>query len=467
MNVYSPSAFLLSAGLILGVSGCAQTRPYTKPTMDLPAHFKEASLWQAARAQTAPVPDEWWRVFNDPQLEQLQAQAALGNQNLKNSTAQFQAARAALGGSQAALSPAVGVNAGAPRGNGSSTAAPVVQGYSVGANASWELDIWGRLSGGVDASQAKLQASLDDLAAARLSLQATLAQTYFSLKTAEAQASLLDSTVAAYLRSLSMTQNRYAAGMASAADVAQAQTQWQSAKAQLIEIQLSRSQLEHALAVLVGQAPAGFSLLAAGAATLVPAVPVQLPSTLIERRPDIAAAEQRVAAAYAQMGVAKAAFFPSLTLSGSASYKSTTLADVFSAPNLLWSLGPSLAFSVFDGGANKAAEQSAQANADQAVAVYRQSVLTALQEVEDNLVIAASLEREEAVQAAALVSAKKVLEVTMNQYQSGIVSYLNVTSAQATALSLENGWLVVRNRRILAVVQLLKNLGGRWDKTNL
>lgn len=464
MNVNCPSAFLLSAGLILALTGCAKTTLYTKPAINVPASFKEARLSTVAQGQAAPVPDAWWQVFNDPELDALQAQSATGNQNLKNSLAQYQAARAALRSSQATLSPGLGVNAGAARGTSSGPGAPATQGYSLGANASWELDVWGRLSAGVDASQAKLQASQDDLAAARLSLQASLAQSYFSLRSTEAQGVLLERTVAAYLRALSMTQNRYAAGMASMADMAQAQTQWQSAQAQLIELQLARAQLEHALAVLVGQAPAGFNLSTTGTVTAVPSVPIQLPSALIERRPDIAAAERRVAAAYAQVGVTRAAFFPNLSLSASTSFKSTTLADLFNAPNLLWSVGPGLAFSLWDGGASKAAEQAAQANADQTVAIYRQSVLTALQEVEDNLAAAASLEREEAVQVAALASAKKVLEVTMNQYQSGIVSYLNVTVAQASALSIERSGLEVRNRRLLAAVQLLKNLGGRWEE---
>ena len=447
---------------VLGLAACAPLAPYQKPVMDVPSAFKEAPLWHAAQAPSDPVPDEWWRLFNDPALDQLQADLVVGNENLKGSLAQYQAARAALGLSQAARAPTLGATAGTTRGSSSVDNNNVSNAFSVGAVASWELDLWGRLSGGVEVSQAKLQASQNDLAAARLSLQATLAQTYFSLRAAEMQVSLLDRTVVAYQRSLSLTQNRYGAGVASRADVAQAQTQLKSTQAQLIEARSSRAQLEHALATLLGKPPASFSLPPTVMLPPAPLVPLQLPASLLERRPDIAAAERRVAAAYAQIGVAHAAYFPSLTLSGSAGYRGAVMADLINAPNLFWSLGPALALSVFDGGARRANEESAQATTAQAVAVYRQTVLTALQEVEDNLVLAASLQEEDGVQVEALAAARKALEVVTNQYQAGTVSYLNVVTAQAAALSVERSLLDVRNRRLLASAQLLKNLAGRW-----
>ncbi|WP_296445637.1 efflux transporter outer membrane subunit [Rhodoferax sp. UBA5149] len=454
---------LVLSFLLLGLSGCANMAPYEKPLMEVPSAFKETKQWAAARVQADQVPDDWWRLFKDPTLDQLQADLVLGNQNLKNSVAQYQAARAALGASRASLFPTLGATAGATRGTNAVNGANVTDSYSLGANASWELDLWGRLSSGVEVSQAKLQASQDDLAAARLSLQATLVQTYFSLRTAEAQAASLDSAVAAYQRSLELTQNRYGAGVASAADVAQAQTQLKTTQAQWIETRGSRSQLEHALAVLLGKPPAGFSLPVTALLPTPPDVPLQLPATLMERRPDIAASERRVAAAYAQIGVAHAAYFPALTLSGSAGYRGASLADLISAPNLFWSLGPALALSLFDGGARQAAEDSATAATAQAVAVYRQTVLTALQEVEDNLVIASSLDESNAVQVEALSAAQKALEVVSNQYKAGTVSYLNVVTAQAAALSVERSLLDVRNRRLLALAQLLKNIGGRWN----
>lgn len=449
--------------LFLGLSGCASLAPYEKPTLPVPAAFKEAGGWSAARAQADQVPDDWWRLFNDPTLDQLQLTLAADNQNLKNSVAQYQAARAALGLSQAARAPTLGASVGASRGASGTGNNSVANSYSVGANASWELDVWGRLSAGVQVSQAKLQASQDDLAAMRLSLQATLAQTYFSLRTLEAQTVSLARAVSAYQRSLELTQNRYAAGVASSADVAQAQTQLKSTQAQWLDARSSRTQLEHALAVLLGQAPANFNLAPTASLPAVPNVPLQLPAALMERRPDIAAAERRVAAAYAQIGVAHAAYFPALMLSGSAGYRGEALANLISAPNLFWSLGPALALSVLDGGARQANEDAAKAGTDQAVATYRQTVLTALQEVEDNLVLAASLQEEDALQAESLAAAQKALEVVTHQYQAGTVSYLNVVTSQATALSVERSLLDVRNRRLLAVTQLLKNLAGRWS----
>ena len=353
--------------LVLGLSGCSTLAPYDKPVLPVPVAFKESRLWSAARVQADQVPDDWWRLFNDPTLDQLQAALAQGNQNLKNSVAQYQAARAALGISRASLAPTLGANAGVGRGASGGNNTSVVNSYSVGANASWELDVWGRLSAGVQVAQAKLQASQDDLAAARLSLQATLVQTYFSVRTLEAQTVSLARAVAAYQRSLELTQHRYDAGVASSADVAQAQTQLKSTQAQWIEARSSRTQLEHALAVLLGKPPASFSLPPTASLPAAPMVPLQLPASLLERRPDIAAAERRVAAAYAQIGVAHAAYFPALTLSGSAGYRGASLGDLISAPNLFWSLGPALAFAVLDGGARQATEDSAKAATDQAV----------------------------------------------------------------------------------------------------
>jgi len=450
--------------LILGLSGCTTMAPYDKPVMQVPVNFKESKLWSAARVQPDRVPDEWWLLFKDPTLDQLQVELAQGNQNLKNSVAQYQTARAALGISQASLAPTLGGNASVGRGTSGVNSNTVANTYSVGVSASWELDVWGRLSAGVQVSQAKLQASLDDLAAARLSLQATLTQTYFSLRALEAQSVSLERAVQAYQRSLELTQNRYGAGVASSADVAQAQSQLKSTQAQLIEARSSRTLLEHALAVLLGKAPTSFSLSPTASLPMPPEVPVQLPATLIERRPDIAASERRVAAAYAQIGVAHASYFPALTLTGSAGYRGVDLGDLISAPNLFWSLGPALALSMFDGGARQATEDSAKAAADQAVATYRQTVLTALQEVEDNLVVAASLLEEDAVQVESLTAAQKAQDVVTNQYKAGTVSYLNVVLTQATTLAVERSLLDVRNRRLQAVTQLLKNLAGRWDK---
>ena len=446
------------------LSACTTPVPVTPVSIEIPAAFKEAKewgLWKATRPDAASVPDDWWTLFNDTALNDLQKQVLVGNENLKASAAQVELARAALGTARAPASPNLGVSAGSTNSvlPGGISATPS---NSLAANASWELDLWGRVSGNVNSAQARLQASSADLAAARWSLQALLTQTYFSLRSAEAQGLLLERSVAAYQRSFELTQNRYAGGIASAADVAQATTQLRSTQAQLIESQSSRAQLEHAIATLLGKSVAAFTLPRTATLPATPPVPVQLPSELMQRRPDIAAASARVAAANAQIGVAQSAFFPAITLSASAGFRGTDLLELIGAPNLFWSLGPALALAVFDGGARKAAEESARASTDQATASYRQTVLTALQEVEDNLVVAASLDEQSTLQTDALAGAQRNLDITNNQYKAGTVSYLNVVSAQTTALSAERTLLDVRNRRLAAIAVLLKNLGGRW-----
>ncbi|WP_298210577.1 efflux transporter outer membrane subunit [Acidovorax sp.] len=460
----------------LWLAGCAQTPPYERPAMDIPTAFKEEAaaqaqgLWQPAQPQAAnAVPETWWLAYGDAVLDRLQQQADANSPTLAQSAARLRAAQAAVASSSAATLPTVGANASSSRArsgsqlaNGSSTAR-ISNSHSLGLSASWELDLWGRVSAGVSAAQASAQASAGDLAAARLSLQATVAQTYFSLRTAEAQAALLAETLKAYDRSWELTRNRQTAGVASSADVAQAEVQYKSTQVQLLESQTTRSQLEHALAALLGQAPAAFSLAATGALPTPAAVPQALPSDLLQRRPDIAAAERRVAAANAQIGVARAAYFPALTLSAAGGYRGSPLSDLFSAPNLFWSLGPALAASIFDGGARSAAVESARASHEQVTAAYRGVVLTALQEVEDNLTAAAALAQEEQLQREATAAAQRALDVVENQYRAGTVGYLNVLAAQTTVLSARRSLIDVRSRRLSAVNSLLKNVAGRWE----
>ena len=452
----------ISLVIVAMLSACTAPVPLAMVPMDVPASFKESALWKPARPNAAAVPDDWWRMFNDAVLDDLQRQVVLGNENLKASAAQVQVVRAALSSSRAGLSPGLSVTAGISNGVVPGSTLTTTS-NSLAANASWELDLWGRVAGTVTGAEARLLASSADLAAARLSVQALLTQSYFSLRSAEAQGVLLERAVTAYQRSQELTQNRYAGGIASAADVAQATTQLRSTQAQLIESQSSRAQLEHAIATLVGKPAAIFSLPQTAALPAAPSVPVQLPSELLQRRPDIAAASARVTAANAQIGVAQSAFFPAVTLSANAGFKGNELLQLISAPNLFWSLGPALALAVFDGGARKAAEDSARATSDQAAASYRQTVLSALQEVEDNLVVATSLEEQSALQSDALSAAQRNLDITNNQYKAGTVSYLSVVTAQATALSAERTLLEVRNRRLAAVTVLLKNLGGGWN----
>lgn len=445
---------------------------HERPALDVPAAYKEgapgSAVWQTAQPQDS-VPGAWWTLFADPALDALQERAASGNQNVALAVARLRAARAALDSASAASLPSLGATASSTRARSGtatqdgSTTARTTSSHALGLNASWELDLWGRLSGSVDAARASAQASADDLAAMRLSVQATVAQTYFALRAAEAQQQLLEDTLAAYERSWELTRNRQRAGVASAADAAQAEAQYKSTQVQWLEAQTSRAQLEHALAALTGQAPAAFRLDATAALPQPPAVPAQLPARLLERRPDIAAAERRVAAANAQIGVARAAFFPAITLSATAGFRGAQLADLLSAPHRFWSLGPALAAALFDGGARSAGVESARATHDQAVASYRQTVLTALQEVEDNLAAATALEREQQLQVEAVAAAQRALDVVTNQYRAGTVGYLNVLSAQATVLAAQRGLIDVRSRRLGAVNALLKNVAGGWE----
>lgn len=467
------------------LSACSLQPVYQVPALEVPAQFKEATpqaaqmgVWQPARnldGGLATVPDQWWTVYGDVTLNQLQDEATRSNPSVEQAVARLRSAMAAVASSRAAQLPTLGTTGSGTRAltgggtysntNGDNVArsGSINNNFSLGLSASWELDLWGKLSGAVDANRATAQATSDDLAAARLSTQASVAQTYFSLRAAEAQMQFLQETLKAYAESLQLTQNRYKSGVASSADVAQAQSQYKSTEASLIEAQTTRAQLEHALAALLGKAPAAFSLPVTGVLPTPPVVPEMLASTLLEQRPDIAAAERRVAAANAQIGVARAAYFPSLTLSASAGYRNSVLSDLFNAPNLFWSLGPALAMTLFDGGARNAAVESARAALDLAGATYKQTVITALQEVEDNLVAASNLAQEQQVQIDALAAAQKSLTVANNQYKAGIVAYLNVLSAQTTVLSAQNNLINVQNRRLTAVNTLLKNVAGRWE----
>lgn len=453
------------------IAGCASPSALPPlPAMDPPVApaYKAALDWQ--RAPTAlPVPDQWWTLFADPVLDGLQQRLVIGNQNLRMAVAAVASARAAYEASQSALLPTLALGAGATRsatpssGTTSSLASNPGNSLSLTATAGWEADLWGRLAMTSTAAQQSLQASSDDLAAAQLSAQALLAQTYFSLNTADVQLALLERSIAAYERSLALTQARYKGGVAARSDVLQAQVQLQTTQAQQADLSAQRGQLEHAIAVLLGVPPAALGLDRSKALPTAPAVPAMLPSELLERRPDIAAAQRRVAAANAQIGAADAAWFPDLTLSASAGYRGAQLSHLVSAPNLLWSMGASFAQSIFDGGQRQLASAQARATADQTTASYRQTVLTALQEVEDNLVLATQLAREAAFQADALDAAQRNLELTLVQYRGGTVGYLNVVTAQTAALTSESTLLSVRNRQLSAISVLLKNIAGRWE----
>lgn len=456
---------LCLTALPLLLAACAVTRVEPPPSATPPAQYKEAG--DAPRARAAdPVPDAWWTLFKDPVLDDLQQRLVIGNESLKSAVAAVASARAVVEASRTVMWPTLSAGLGASRSSGPGSAANArntSNSLSLSATANWEADLWGRLSLASSGAQASLQASADELAAARLSAQALLAQTYFSLRTADAQLSLLERSVAAYQRSLDLTQVRYDGGVAARSDVLQAQTQLKSTLAQAADLRAQRAQLEHAIAVLLGVPPSSLRLERNATLPSAPGVPPMLPATLLERRPDIAAAQRRVTAAYAQMGVTAAAWFPDLSLSAEAGYRGSSLGKLVSAPNLLWSLGASLTEAIFDGGQRKLASAQAKASADQATSAYRQTVLTALQEVEDNLVLAAQLEQEATWQAEAVQAAQKNLEITLAQYRAGTLSYLNVVAAQTAALGSESSLLSVRNRQLAAVNQLLKNIAGRWQ----
>ena len=455
---------LIPALVSVLLSACAAGPDYLRPTVDTPAAFKELGDWKPAEPRE-PAADHWWTAFGDPVLDDLQARLEISNQNLRAAEAAYRQALALADAARAAWFPAINASAGATRSASSAATAtsgnaPARNSFSVGATVSWELDVWGRIARTVEGADAGLAASAADLAAARLSARATLAQTYFQLRAAERQQALLDASVDAYARALELTRNRYAAGVAGKADVAQAESQLRSTRAAALDASLSRSQYEHAIAVLLGLPPAGFTLAPSAAPLPVAPVAVTLPSALLERRPDIAAAERRVAAANAAIGAAQAARFPVLGLSGNTGFRNARIEDLLTVPSRYWSLGPTLAAAIFDGGARKAAVGQAQAGWEKAVATYRQTVLTAFQEVEDNLASARLLEAAAAEQAAAVTAAAEAETIAVNQYRAGTVSYLNVVTAQAAHLAARRSANDIATRRLLAAVQLAKNAGG-------
>ena len=461
------------AFLFAFLAGCAAGPDYVRPQIEAPAQYKELQGWRQAEPRDALPRGSWWTMFGDRELDALMARVDLSNQTLRAAEARFRQSRALADQARAALFPALSANASATRSkspslsNQPSFAVGAVNNYNVALNTSWELDVWGRVRRSVEAGEASWQASAAELEAARLSAYAALAQNYFALRVADATRQVLQDTVAAYERTLELTRNRYAAGVVARVDVVQAEVQWKSAQAQLIDVGVERAQLEHAIALLVGEAPAAFSIERAPFAASMPAIPVGLPSELLERRPDIAAAERNAAAANARIGVAQAAFFPTITLSGAAGFRSTDSANLFTTPSRFWSLGAALAQAVFDGGLREAQKQQAIAVYDEDAATYRQTVLTAFQEVEDNLAALRILEEEARLQDEVVQAARRALELTTNQYKAGIVSYLNVISAQTTLLSNERTASSLLGRRLTASVALVKASGGGWSAESL
>lgn len=458
---------ILTALAVLG--GCKAGPDYVRPAAEAPAAYKEAGNWKPAQPRDDAIRGKWWEIFRDRHLDALVEQIDISNQNLRLAEANFRQARALVDSSRAGLYPTVTGNLSVIRSRspagvvGGTTAGRTITNHTASLDASWDADLWGRLRRTLEGSEAGAQASAADLALARLSAQADLVSNYFQLRILDAQQQLLDDTVAALRKSLELTNNRYVAGVAGKVDLVQAETLLLSTQAQAIDTGVQRAQFEHAIAVLLGKPPAEFSIERAPAAIAMPEIPVGVPSELLERRPDIAGAERRVAAANAQIGVAKAAFFPSLMLSPSLGYRSTDLSQWFTLPSRFWSLGPALAQSIFDAGLRRAAEAQSIAAYDASVATYRQTVLAGFQEVEDNLAALRLLEEEAKVQDDAVRAAREAVVLTINQYKAGTVSYLNVVTLQSTQLSNERAAAGILGRRLAASVALIRALGGGWQ----
>jgi NodT family efflux transporter outer membrane factor (OMF) lipoprotein len=459
---------------MLVLTGCMAGPDFHRPDVEQPAAFKEAGTWKAAEPKDDIPRGNWWEIYGDAELNTLAAQVEISNQNVLAAAAQYRQTLSQLGVAEAGYFPTLsgGLTDSRAQGTSSSStgASTVVPGTPIrnttrlSLSASWEADIWGRIGRNVEVNEASARASGADLQAALLSAQATLVQSYFLLRVNDAQQKLLNQSIAAYERSSQIARNRYEAGVASRVDVMQAETQLKLTQAQAIDLGVQRAQLEHAIAVLIGKAPANFQLKPTDEIPMLPAVPSVLPAALLEQRPDIAGAERRMAAANAQIGVAQAAFFPALTLSSTGGYQSTSLSQLATLPNRFWSIGPSLALTLFDAGAHSAQKSAAVAGYDKSVANYRQTVLGAFQEVEDSLATLRQLAAEAEVQQAADEYAAEALRLTENQYQAGVVSYLNVTIAQTTALGARRSSLDIAARRLLANATLIKALGGNWQQ---
>jgi NodT family efflux transporter outer membrane factor (OMF) lipoprotein len=432
-----------------------------RPDVPTPAAYRELAEWQQAAPADAGERGPWWQVYGDPTLDDLESRVSVYNQTLAAAEAAYRESRALVNESRASYWPSVTVNGGDIRSQRGAAAAQTVQ--SAGAIASWEPDIWGSIRRSVESARASAAASSANLAAVRLSLQATLATDYFELRIQDGIQSLLDATVSDYQQALQITENRYRAGVATRADVVTAQTQLLSVQAQQLNTGILRAELEHAIAVLVGQPPANLILARAALPALVPVVPVGVPSDLLQRRPDIATAERQVAAANARIGVAHAAFFPNLTLSASDSYSNNVVRSLFQIPNRIWSYGPALAASLFDGGTRSARVAQAHASAEQSAALYRQSVLNAFREVEDGLTNLRVLQQQAAVEDTLVKSAREAETLTLNQYKAGTAPYSSVITAQTTTLNSEQSALAVLRGRLTGSVALIADLGGDWQ----
>lgn len=457
--------------IFLGLGGCTVGPNYQRPSAIVSSAYKEAPPgWTFAKPADAIPKGAWWTVFHDRTLDAIEPQVMASNQTLKQDYYAYQQSLAAVREARAGLFPTLSFNSSvqeAKASAGSSGGSAPTSSGSALLSSAWTLDVWGKVRRAVEGGAAAAQVSAADLANARLSAQAAVASDYFALRATDANAALLRRTVAAYTRTLSITLNQAAAGVAPPSDVITARTQLDNARAALINVGVARAQYEHAIAVLIGRPPSAFSLPPGTLPSAALRVPPGLPAALLERRPDIAAAERTMAEANAQIGVAVAAFYPTISLTGTFGYAASPLHLLFSAPTQIWSLGAAASEAVFEGGARTAAVSSAKASYNAQVAAYRQTVLTALQQVEDDLSSLRILAQQAKVESAAVAAANRAVRIALNEYEAGSQAYTTVVTAQATALSTEQTSVNVRLQRLQAGVALIEALGGGWSDADL
>jgi NodT family efflux transporter outer membrane factor (OMF) lipoprotein len=460
---------------VLSIAGCAVGPKYNRPAVEVPAAYQEEGDWKPAQPNEQNLGGAWWQIFQDQQLNALEDQINVSNQNLKAAEAQYTQARAMLRYYRADYYPSIGAGAAATRNRISNNRPPghlssngaTYNDYQIPLELSYELDVWGRVRKTVESQRDQAQASAADLSTINLSLHAQLAMFYFQARSLDAQEQLLNSTVAQYEQAYQLTDSRFKGGLASEVEVQQASTQLETTRAQAIDVAVLRAQYEHAIATLVGKPASSFHLSPLPLTSPPPSIPLELPSELLERRPDIAAAERRMAAANAQIGVAKAAYYPNITLGATGGFESGVITTLLSGPSILWSAGASAIAPIFDGGRRRANTDQAIAVYDQTVANYRETVLTGFQQVEDNLAALRILEKEADTQQRAVLASQKYLELSLTRYRGGITSYLEVTTAQSAALTDEVTAVNILGRRMTSAVLLIQALGGGWDRSEL
>ena len=465
---------VLIAVAALQLTGCVVGPKYHPPAVQAPPAYKEVGDWKPAQPNDQNLGGEWWTIFQDPQLDALEQQVNVSNQNLKAATAQYQQARAALRYNRADYYPTVTVDPAATRTRVSSNAPTntILRGatyndFVLPFDVSYQADVWGRVRKTVESYREQAQASAADLATVNLSMHADLAVDYFEARSLDAEEQLLNSTVKEYEQALELNENRFQGGIASEVDVEQAKTILQTTQAQAIDVGVARAQYEHAVAILIGKPPAEFSLPPLPLSAPPPHVPISLPSELLERRPDIAAAERLVASANAQIGVAKTAYYPLVNLGASGGFESSAITTLINGPSGLWSIGLSAVGTVFDVGRRRSLNDQARAAYDYQVAAYRQNVLTGFQQVEDNLAAVRILEHEAQVQEVAVAAAQRSLDLSVIRYKGGVTNYLEVITAQNAALTDEVTAVNILGRRMANTVLLIQALGGGWDRSSL